>query len=79
MNSDETTLVGKKVGIVFQEEEYYSNSGDKRTRLIVNHEFPVDKLAEQKTPEPKRLPEARPASDFKSLDVPAGTDEEIPF
>lgn len=79
VNSDETTLIGKKVGIVFQEEEYYSNSGDKRTRLIVNHEFPVDKLEEQKTPEPKRLPEARPASDFKSLDVPAGTDEEIPF
>lgn len=78
VNSDETTLEGKKIGIIFQEEEYYGNDGNVRTRLIVNKEFEVGKLAEQKTPEPKKLPELQ-KQEFKPLDVAEGVDEEVPF
>lgn len=78
VNSDETTLIGKKVGILFQEEEYYGNDGNIRKRLIVNREFEVGKLAEQKTPEPKKLPELQ-KQEFKPLDVADGVDEEVPF
>ena len=56
-NADERTLIGKRVGLVFQEEEYYSNSGDLRTRLIVARECDVAKVAEQKVPKPKKLQE----------------------
>lgn len=78
VNADETTLVGKKLGIIFQEEEYISNSGDIRTRLIVYSECPLDKLAEKRVPDPKRLPaEEKPKEDFVS--VSEGTNEDIPF
>jgi len=78
VNADERTLIGKRFGIILREEEYYSNSGDVRTRLIVHSEFPTDKLAAQKVPDVKRLPaENKQASDF--VDVPAGSNEEIPF
>jgi hypothetical protein len=77
INSDETTLVDKKIGIVFQEEEYYGNDGSLRTRLIVNKEFPIDKLNDQKVPPVKKV--ARPATEFVSVDVAEGTDAEVPF
>lgn len=80
VNADEQTLVGKKIGLVFQEEEYYGNDGNKKTRLIIFKEFAIDKLADQQTPQPKRLKETTPASDgFKDLNVPEGTDVEVPF
>lgn len=79
VNSDETTLVGKKVGIVFQEEEYYGNDGNIRSRLIVNRECPVDKVKEQKVPDPKKLPRTAAADESNSVFVAPGTDEEIPF
>lgn len=55
INADEKTLVGKKIGLVLREEEYYSNSGDLRTRLIVHKEFPVDQIDKQKVPDVKKL------------------------
>lgn len=80
VNSDESTLVGKLLGIVLREEEYYSNSGDVRTRLVVHSEFPIGKLEDQKVPEPKKLPPAAkpvPTDDFVSVgDVGA---DEVPF
>lgn len=78
VNADEQTLVGKKIGLVFQEEEYYSNSGDKRTRLIVDHEFSISKIADQKTPAPKLLPE-EPAGSDAFMSIPDGIEEEMPF
>ena len=56
VNSDEKTLVGKKIGIVLQEEEYYGNDGEKKIRLIVNKEFPVADIAAQRVPKRKELP-----------------------
>ena len=84
-NSDESTLKGRLVGLVFQEEEYYSNSGDKRTRLVVSKEFPIDKLAEQKIPPVKRL-EEEPAKQEAAtspdgfINIPEGmADDGVPF
>ena len=56
-NSDEQTLVGKYIGLVFREEEYYGNDGEKKTRLSISGEFSVDKLADQKVPKTKTLKE----------------------
>ena len=56
-NADEKTLVGKKLGLVFQEEEYYGNDGEKRTRLIVNKECPIDEIGNQRVPATKTIKE----------------------
>lgn len=80
VNSDERTLVGKKIGLVFQEEEYYGNDGEKRTRLIINRECPLDKLATQKTPDPKKLPDEPQTGGVDAfMSIPDGMDEEMPF
>ena len=55
VNHDETTLKGKKIGLLLGEEEYEGNDGNVKTRLYVVHEFSIDKLADQKVPEIKRL------------------------
>ena len=81
VNADERTLIGKKVGLVMQEEEYYGNDGSKKTRLIVARECPIDKLPTQKIPEAKKLPdepqEAGGVDGF--MNIPDGIDEEMPF
>lgn len=80
VNADETTLAGKSIGLVFQEEEYYGNDGNVRTRLIVNKECAVNEIANQKTPAVKKLPKEMTASDqFESVNVANGTDTELPF
>ena len=78
VNSDEKTLIGKHIGIVLQEEEYYSNSGDKRTRLIVYSECPVDKIADQKVPKLKALKET-PSSSFVNEGFTASNEAEVPW
>lgn len=80
VNSDEMTLIGKKLGIVLREEEYYTNSGDLKTRLIVHTECPLDKLKDQKVPPIKKLPEEdRPATRPDGFtEIPDGTDEGMP-
>ena len=81
VNADERTLIGKKVGLVMQEEEYYGNDGSKKTRLIVARECPIDKLSSQKIPEAKKLPdEPQSASGVDGfMSIPDGMDEEMPF
>lgn len=85
INADENTLVGKKIGLLFGEEEYYSNSGDLKTRLYVSREFSIDKISEQKVPpvkqisgDDKKKAAAKPDDGF--MNVPEGvTDDEVPF
>lgn len=81
VNADERTLIGKKLGIVLGEEEYWNNSGEKKTRLYVAREFPIDKLADQKIPAFKQLKDdvanANAVNSFMS--VPDSEKEEIPF
>lgn len=74
VNADETTLIGKRLGLNFQEEEYYGNDGNLKTRLIVYREFPIDKLLDQKVPNAKRLASASADIDFSSV-----KNEDIPF
>lgn len=81
VNADEKTLIGKRIGIVLGEEEYWSNSGDKRTRLYVSKEFQVDKLADQKIPNKKLLEDESSKSESINsfVNVSDGADSEIPF
>ena len=80
VNSNEKTLIGKKIGLLLGEEEYYGNDGEKRTRLYVNREFSVDKLKDQKVPKLKAIKEeTTSAPDDGFVNVPAGTPEETPF
>lgn len=78
VNSDEKSLIGKHIGIVLREEEYYSNSGDKRTRLIVHSECPIDKLADQKIPPLKALKET-PSNNFVNEGFGAVGEDEVPW
>ena len=74
-NADEQTLVGKKIGLVFGEEEYYSNSGEKKTRLYVAREYTLEDITagKFKVPETKKLKE-----EDNSFVAPPATDD-IPF
>ena len=83
VNADEKTLAGKKIGLVFQEEEYYSNSGDLKTRLIISSEFPIDKLSIQKVPAVKRVKDdtapATGAVNDGFMNIPDALSDEVPF
>ena len=81
VNADERTLIGKRIGLVLGEEEYWSNSGDKRTRLYVSKEFPIDKIADQKIPNKRLLEDESSKSESISefVNVPEGANSEIPF
>ena len=81
VNADESTLVGKFVGLVFGEEEYYSNAGELKTRLYVAREFPVDQIGAQKVPKKKEA--EKKGGDFKQgeafMDVPKTDAGYVPF
>ena len=81
INADERTLIGKKIGIVLQDEEYYGNDGNKKTRLIVNREFPIDQLARQKVPNIKKAKSDtfQQDQDNSFMNVPDSSDDAIPF
>lgn len=80
VNADERTLIGKKLGLVLREEEYYRNDGEVGTRLTVYSEVPLDKISTTKVPEPVKLPSApEPAKADPFLAIPDGMDEEVPF
>ena len=75
-NSDEQSLVGKKIGLVFGEEEYYSNSGEKKIRPYVVREYTLEDIAagKFKVPELKKLKED---NDFTAPAASAA--DNIPF
>lgn len=75
VNADEKTLAGKRIGIVLQEEEYYGNDGEKKTKLTVNKEFPVGEIANQKVPKKKELHDDAEIANNGAT----GVAEEIPF
>jgi hypothetical protein len=81
-NSDEQTLVGKKIGLLMGEEEYYGNDGELRTRLYIRSEFPVSELSKQKVPALKKLKEedtAPGAATDEFLNIPDGAGDDLPF
>lgn len=84
--ADETTLVGKKIGMILGEEEYVGNDGSTKTRLYVAREISVEdiKAGKFKVPELKRLPGSTTTApttkdDTTFMNVPEGSEEEIPF
>jgi hypothetical protein len=82
INSDETSLVGKKLGLLIGYEEYYGNDGDLKERAYVKSEFPIDKIGEQKVPQLKKLKEdeKKPAAaDDGFLNIPDGAGDDLPF
>ena len=78
-NADEKTLIGKKIGLVLQDEEYIGNDGSRKKRLIVNKEFPINEIEKQKVPDAKLLPTetmpAKPDDGFMTV----VDSEELPF
>ena len=83
-HADETTLIGKKTGMVLGEEEYFGNDGSIKTRLYVVREIPIDdiKAGKFKVPEIKKLPDTAGTStqpDDGFMNIPADSDEETPF
>lgn len=81
-NSDEKTLKGKLIGLVFYEEEYIKNNGDIGKRLKVDYETDVEKIrkGEFKVKELQKLPEdQRPKENTEFMNVPDGSADEIPF
>ena len=79
VNSDENTLVGKKIGLNFGEEEYYGNDGELKTRLRVVSEFPIDKINDQKVPALKKIKEATTTKPDSDGFLKAGSDADVPF
>lgn len=83
-HADESTLIGKKIGILLGEEEYIGNDGSVKTKLVVVREMPVDdiKAGKFKVPAIKKLVEEaeKPqTSDDGFMKIPLDADEETPF
>lgn len=80
---DESTLVGKLVGMILGEEEYTGNDGSTKTRLYVARETSVDDIraGKFKVPELKKLEgTANTSNNSKDfMNIPEGKAEEIPF
>lgn len=78
VNSDESTLIGKYVGLVLGEEEYEKNNGDVGTRLYVVKECAVEDIVSGNFKVPGKKTIGR-TSDGSFVNVPKGIPEEIPF
>ena len=89
-NIDFDTFRNKKVGVVFREEEYIANTGNKGRNVKPFYFCSYDKAFEQDVPSPKTIddpaPAFAPASDPAAasegfLEIPAGVNEDdgLPF
>ena len=80
---DESTLVGKLVGIVLGEEEYTGNDGSLKTRLYVVREISIEdlKAGKFKVPPLKKADDSNNSSpsDDGFMNIPKDADEETPF
>lgn len=70
-DDDETSLIGKTIGLVLQEEEYIGNDGNIKTRLIVNKVKTADEIRAGKfrVPDKKCLPKQETFEDV-TADMP---------
>lgn len=80
-HADETTLIGKVVGILLGEEEYVGNDGSTKTRLYVVREMPADDIREGKfkIPEIKKLKQDDKETSDDAFVAPEGDADEVPF
>lgn len=75
-NFDEQTLVGKKVGIVFREEEFEGQDGQIHTSVKPFFAVSYEKADEAKIPNPKKIIEKGEAFDDFATDV---QNDDLPF
>lgn len=81
-HADETTLIGKLVGLILGEEEYIGNDGSIKTRLYVNREISLEDIkgGKYKVPKLRKLTaEDKPEKADDFMDMPTGDSEECPF
>ena len=77
-NSDESTLRGKKVGVILAEEEYQANDGSIKTRLVIHRFTSIAKIREGdfEIPPKKLLNSSSLPADFTA---PVNDDGDLPF
>ena len=75
---DEQKLVGKKVGLVFREEEFEGQDGQVHTSVKPFFAVSYDKAEEAKIPNPKKLTEKGEAFDDFATTVDTSNDD-LPF
>ena len=75
-NFDEKTLVNKKVGLVFREEEFEGMFGETKSATKPFYAVSYDKAEEAKVPKPKTLPEK---SDISFETDFASNNDDLPF
>lgn len=82
-NSNEQTLVGKKVGLILGKEEYEGNDGSLKTRLYVKSECDIADIraGKFKVPELKHLDGTSGAktTDDGFMSIQDNDEEELPF
>ena len=74
---DEQKLVGKKVGLVFREEEFEGQDGQVHTSVKPFFAVSYDKAEEAKTPNPKKLAEKGEA--FEEFASASDSNDDLPF
>lgn len=75
---DEQKLVGKKVGIVFREEEFEGQDGQVHTSIKPYFAVSYDKAKEAKVPNPKKLQQTEQANNEFDLSE-ADDSDDLPF
>lgn len=82
-NTDESSLVGKLVGLVLCEEEYIGNDGSNRTRLYVDRECSVEDIINGKFKvKPMKTLDGKSASantDDSFVSIPDTEEPTLPF
>ena len=73
---DETKLAGKKVGLVFREEEFEGQDGQVHTSVKPFFAVSYDKAEEAKIPNPKKIAEKGEAYEFETT---ASDNDDLPF
>ena len=78
---DEQKLVGKKVGIVFRDEEFEGQDGEIHSSVKPFYAISYDKTEEVKIPKPKKLKKVEnSASDpFADFDTDTDDSDDLPF
>lgn len=75
---DEQTLVNKKVGLVFREEEFEGYDGQVHTSVKPFYALSYDKVEEAKIPTPKKLVEKGESYEVSTKNDDSGEDD-LPF
>lgn len=78
---NENSLAGKLIGVTFRDEEFLTQDGKLRMTAKPYRLVALDKIAEAKVPEPKKLDMNKETGGFSAFAAPNTNpiDEEVPF